>query len=142
MVRYGIVTQRFLWASGRDQLVLPDNRQLVREEVAALVSLYFPASAVEQALAVSYCESAWWTGAWNLDGEDSRGVFQLNVEPAAHPELREWNLGDPQINCYFAGQLFNNEGWAPWSCARDLGFASARMIHGGGWKKLTYRGEH
>lgn len=142
MERYGIVTQRFLWARGEAPVVLPDNRRLVRAEVLALVSLYFPPYSIEQALNVSYCESNWWTGAWNLDGEDSRGLFQLNVDPAAHPELLMWNLGDPQINCYFAGEILKNEGWAPWSCARDLGYTSARVTRGEGWKELTYRGEH
>jgi Lysozyme like domain len=99
----------------------PDARVLTADEMRGLCTIYFPASEVDHALAVSQCESGWNTGAWATSGEDSRGLFQINVGPGAHPELAQYNLFDAQINAYFAGQIFKSSGWGPWTCAHRLG---------------------
>lgn len=98
------------------------TRQLVRAEVAALASCYWPAGEVVNAVAVADLESVLWTSAWNRDGEDSRGIWQVNVGPGAHPELAIWNLFDPQINAYFAHQIWRASGWRAWyNSAKALG---------------------
>lgn len=97
----------------------PDNRLLVAAESEGLVAIYWPFEQRYNAWLVANCESGWWTGAHADVGEDSRGVFQLNV--LAHPELAAWNLYDPQINAYFAYQLWQQQGWSPWTCAAILG---------------------
>lgn len=100
----------------------PDNRQLTPAEVAGLAALYFPADQIANAVAIARCESGFWTGAWATDGEDSRGLWQINVAAGAHPELAHYNLFDPQINSYFAYQIYSEAGgWSPWSCAKTLG---------------------
>ena len=90
------------------------DRLLQRYEVALLAALYFPFGEVEHAIAVAFRESGFRTGAHNTSGEDSRGLMQINVGPGAHPQLAAWNLFDPQVNMYFAGQLFREQGWRPW----------------------------
>jgi hypothetical protein len=98
----------------------PDHRVLTDHEVRGLAGIYWPAVEVERALEVSRCESGLNTGAWATQGEDSRGLWQLNV--LAHPQLAAWNLFDPQINAYFAYHLWSVQGWGPWTCAHTLGY--------------------
>jgi len=98
---------------------LPDNRRLLDFEVRGLAAIYWPPEELDNALNIARCESGLWTGAWARQGEDSRGLWQLNVW--AHPTFAMYNLGDPQINAYFAYQLWSNEGWEPWTCAHTLG---------------------
>jgi hypothetical protein len=100
-------------------LWLPDNRQLEGYEIAGLARIYWPWKEIANVAAVSFCESEWWTGAHATVGEDSRGLLQLNV--FAHPSYGRYNLGDPQINFYFAFQLWSEQGWRPWTCAHELG---------------------
>jgi hypothetical protein len=90
------------------------NRQLTEREVRAVASCYFPADQVENAVNVARLESGNWTGAWNLQGEDSRGLWQVNVGKGAHPELARWNLFDPTVCGYFAGQIWRSSGWRAW----------------------------
>jgi len=102
--------------------ILPiSNRQLLRIEVEALARLYWPEREVQNAVQIALQESGFWTGAANLDGEDSRGLWQINLE--AHPHLQTWNLFDPQINAYFAHVIWQEaEGWTPWlNAAKKLG---------------------
>jgi hypothetical protein len=89
-------------------------------EVRGLAVIYWPIANAAQALEVARCESGLWTGAWNSTGEDSRGLWQLNLK--AHPEFGTWNLFDPQINAYFAFHLWLAQGWGPWTCAHKLGY--------------------
>lgn len=42
--------------------------------------------------------------AWNRAGEDSRGLFQINLN--AHPEYTDLNLFDPQVNTEIAARDF------------------------------------
>lgn len=103
--------------------VLPlTPRTLRRAEVTALAMLYFPYPEVDNAVEVGYLESGWQTAAWNRNGEDSRGVWQINVDSRAHPELARFNLFDPQVNAYYAGLIWHSEGWQAWyNSAKRLG---------------------
>lgn len=103
----------------RGDLVGPDNRLLQDFEVYGLAALYWPASEAQHALDVARCESGLWTGAHATVGEDSRGLWQINVN--AWPAYGDWNLYDPQINAYFAATIWRALGWEPWTCAKKLG---------------------
>jgi len=95
--------------------VLPlTARTLRRCEVTALAVLYWPLEQADNAVEVAYLESGWRTHAWNNSGEDSRGLWQINVVPAAHPHLAAVNLFDPQVNAFYAHQLWSVSGWTPW----------------------------
>jgi len=97
-------------------------RRLRRSEVTALACLYFPLEEVDHAVDVAQIESEWHTAAWNHTGEDSRGLWQINVAPGAHPDLAVWNLFDPMLNAYFAAQIWRQSGWRAWyNAARILG---------------------
>lgn len=98
------------------------NRQLQEYEIRALAALYFPVEQVDNAVNVCRLESGFWTGAHNTNGEDSRGLWQINVGPGAHPELATYNLFDPQVNAYFAADIWRASGWQAWyNSARQLG---------------------
>lgn len=97
-------------------------RVLRRCEVSALAALYFPLEEIDNAVNIAELESGWNTGAWNTAGEDSRGLFQINVSPGAHPDLRRDNLWDPQVNSYYAAAIWRSSGWRAWyNSARRLG---------------------
>jgi Lysozyme like domain len=97
----------------------PNNRTLTVGEVVGLASMYWPTQELVHARQVAFCESGYQTGAWAYQNEDSRGLWQLNVE--AHPDFGEYDLFDPQINAYFAHKLWAAQGWHPWTCAHELG---------------------
>jgi len=96
------------------------DRRLRRCEVTALAALYFPIEEVDNAVDVAELESGWRTGAHNTRGEDSRGLWQINV--VAHPHLAIYNLFDPQCNAFFAARIWREAGgWRPWlNAARRL----------------------
>lgn len=90
------------------------RRILTPGEVLGLIIPLWPPSEWQNALQVCHSESGYDTGARNTNGEDSRGLFQLNVVPAANPDLARWNLYDPQLNAYWAAQMFRARRWRPW----------------------------
>lgn len=97
-------------------------RVLRRCEVMALAMLYWPLEEIDHAANVAYLESEYDTAAWNRDGEDSRGLWQINVWALAHPELARFNLWDPQVNAYYAAQIWRASGWRAWyNSAKRLG---------------------
>lgn len=97
-------------------------RTLQYYEVWALAALYWPGPQVKNAVEVANLESGFRSNAHNTNGEDSRGLWQINVGEGAHPELAEWNLFDVQVNAYFAGQIWRASGWAAWyNSAKALG---------------------
>ena len=73
------------------------------------------------------CESGGDPNAHNTAGEDSRGLMQINVGPGAHTQWASYNLFDPETNLRLAYQLWQSQGWAPWSCAYKIG-----LVNGGG----------
>jgi len=97
------------------------GRRLRRHEVTLLAAMYWPYDEIDNAVDVAYQESGWRTDAHNTDHEDSRGLWQINVE--AHPLLKDENLFDPQINAYWAYQIWKAaKNWSPWrNAARLLG---------------------
>ena len=97
-------------------------RTLRRCEVYAQASLYWPLEEIDNAVNVAYLESGFNTGAWNQSGEDSRGLWQINVASGAHPELQPANLFDPNLNAYHAHRIWLVAGWRAWlNSARQLG---------------------
>ena len=87
----------------------------------ALIAKYFPANQVQNAIAVMNGESGGDAAAHNTNGEDSRGLFQINVSPAANPDLAKYNLFDPETNIRIAAQMQKERGWQPWTAAQKLG---------------------
>src|SRR5262245_22794476 len=72
----------------------PSDRVLTEQEVSALAAKYWPANEVQNAVEVSRCESeGFHTGAHATHGEDSRGLWQINV--LAWTNLAQYNLYDP-----------------------------------------------
>lgn len=107
---------------GGDELVPRSGRTLQMYEVWALAALYWPGPEVHAAVQVAELESGFRTDAHNTAGEDSRGLWQINVSGAAHPQLAAWNLYDPQINAYFAAEIWRTAGWYAWyNSAKQLG---------------------
>lgn len=86
-------------------------------EVQNAIRAYFPQEEWENAAAISKCESGWNSRAWNQAGEDSRGLFQINVQ--AHPNAG--NMFDITENVAYASRLWRDQGWRPWACASLLG---------------------
>ena len=95
-------------------------RKLRRHEVTLLAAMYWPFREIDNAVDVAQLESGWSTAAHNQDGEDSRGLWQINVR--AHPNYAGMNLFDPQVNAWCAYQIWLDAGgWRPWlNAARKL----------------------
>ena len=98
-------------------------RQLRRHEVTLLAAMYWPYAEIDHAVDVAKLESSWNTDAHNQSGEDSRGLWQINVR--AHPTYGRLNLFDPQVNAWCAYQVWVAAGsWRPWlNAAKLLGLA-------------------
>jgi hypothetical protein len=91
--------------------------------VQTAISRHWPRHLWEAAARITECESGWRTDAHNPRGEDSRGLFQINVGPGAHPHLANENLYDPDVNAMYAFQIYQGrDSWQPWyNCAKMLG---------------------
>ena len=98
---------------------LPNNRQLTPAEVLGIATIYWGTAQAPNALKIAEAESGLWTGAWATWLEDSRGLWQINVN--AWPAYCQYALEDPQICAYFAYQIWKSQGWCPWSTAKALG---------------------
>jgi len=83
------------------------------------------------ALKICNCESGFNTQAHNTNGEDSRGLMQINVD--AHPYYANRNLFDPQINCNTAFEIFTQSGknFKAWTCANQLNLVNPTDIYFG-----------
>lgn len=99
------------------------RRTLTRSEIYGLVLPLWSYGEVDNAVEVCRLESGFDTGAHADKGEDSRGLFQVNVAPGASPELARFNLWDPQLNAWIAYWYFwRSRGWQPWyNSAKALG---------------------
>jgi hypothetical protein len=92
-----------------------------------LYSAGFKGIHLEAATKIAYCESSFNTNAHNTNGEDSRGLMQINVN--AHPEYSNINLFDPQLNANVAYEIFTESGnFQAWTCARQLGLINPMNI--------------
>lgn len=96
------------------------GRVLRRCEVTLLAALYWPCQEIDNAVNIAQLESGWNTAAHNQTHEDSRGLWQINVQ--AHPEAGTMNLFDPQVNAWWAHKIWKASGsWRPWlNSARKL----------------------
>jgi Lysozyme like domain len=56
--------------------------------------------------------------AHNDRGEDSRGLWQINVSSSANPDLKGMNLYDPATNAKAAMIIKQRQGWMAWSVFR------------------------
>lgn len=85
----------------------------------------FRGSHLDAAVEIAYCESGFNTAAHCLNcfgvSEDSRGLWQINVN--AHPQYKSVDLFDPQVNANAAYQIYLESGkdFSPWTCAHKLG---------------------
>lgn len=98
------------------------GRTLRPHEVYLLAAMYWPYEEISNAVAVAGLESSFRTDAHNTNGEDSRGIWQINVAQGAHPHLSAVNLFDPQVNAYYAYRIWQGSGWKAW-------YNSARQLH-------------
>jgi hypothetical protein len=95
------------------------NRQYSTDEVKALIRQMWPADSVDKALDVAWKESNYLSGADN--GICCLGVFQINYSShkrrlAARGLGRE-GLFDARVNIEIAVEIFNEQGWSPWTTA-------------------------
>jgi len=90
-------------------------------ELLVLIRKYFPENQWNNALRVAQAESGLNPNAHNQKGEDSRGLFQINVVPAANPKYKSVNLFDPETNVRAASELYKAAGWRLWTTAVQMG---------------------
>jgi hypothetical protein len=65
------------------------------------------------AVAIAFAESSGNPQAHNGNGEDSWGLWQINL--VAHPEFSSWDLTDPATNAKAAFILYSSSWFHPWS---------------------------
>ena len=74
----------------------------------------------DQAVRIAYCESKFIPTARSYAG--ARGVFQIMpVHSWRIARVKGKDLYDPKTNIKVARHIFDDQGWAPWSCARIVG---------------------
>ncbi len=96
-----------------------------------LIQKYFPREQWQNARRVMQAESGGDPRAHNTNGEDSRGLFQINVGPGANTQLAKYNLFDPETNVRLAAEKWQGEGWRPWTTAVQMGIAGGGGQPGG-----------
>ena len=101
-------------------------RDLIKQ---AAYNAGFRGSHLEAAVDIANCESQFNTNAHCLNcvpgvKEDSRGLWQINVN--AHPQYKNVNLFDAQVNANAAFQVYKeaNNTFKPWTCAKKLGLVN------------------
>lgn len=110
-------------------------RYLSDAAAADLVRRHF---AVNQdiALAIAMAESGLNLDAHNTSGEDSRGLWQINVAPDANPQYASWNLYDPDLNAQAAFEISSGGTyWCPWSVFEE----SCGIGHTGSYRSYLSR---
>ena len=77
----------------------------------------FRGNALVIAVAVALGESiGGYADAWNNEGEDSRGLWQINVAPNANPRYRDYDLTDPYVNAGVAYEMSRGgANFTPWT---------------------------
>lgn len=81
---------------------------------SAAVGAGFNGRGLVTAIAVALAESNGNPSAHNTNGEDSRGLWQINV--AAHPQYASYNLYDPLTNAQVAYAISSGgTSWTAWS---------------------------
>jgi hypothetical protein len=88
-----------------------------------LVTRYWGALADVGLAIISFEAPSGDPGAHNTSGEDSRGLFQINVAPGAHPQWASLDLFDPETNVAKSVEVWNSQGpfaWSVWPRAATL----------------------
>jgi hypothetical protein len=95
------------------------SRQYSADEVKALIRQMWPTDSVEKALDVAWKESNYLARADN--GICCLGVFQINYgshkRRLAARGLGREGLFDARVNIEIAIEIFNEQGWSPWTTA-------------------------
>lgn len=92
------------------------GRKLTAREIAKYAyDAGFRGEALITAVAIAMAESGGFTGAHNPEGEDSRGLWQINVAPNVRPN--KWgDLSDPVINARAAFEVSGGgTNFKPWT---------------------------
>lgn len=102
------------------------NKEEYNVDPMRWIKQYFPASEWTRAYNVMMGESG---GKWYAVGDDypikgqtipSVGLFQIRTLPG-RPDKEI--LMNPEENVKYAAQLWKDQGWSPWTVARELGYA-------------------
>jgi hypothetical protein len=101
------------------------------DSLMMLIQRYFPRSQWENAYRVAMAESTGDPNAHATKGEDSRGLFQINVGPGANTQYRSANLYDPETNVRTAAELWKQYGWGIWTTAVQMGISDDASDTGG-----------
>jgi cell wall-associated NlpC family hydrolase len=107
-----------------------DMATLSAEEIYryAVLAGFTPDQAVTMT-AIALAESSGRTEAHNPNGEDSRGLWQINYE--VHPEFDGWDLYDPLTNARAAYSVsLNGSDISPWTTAHGIGNAAYLRYQG------------
>ncbi len=92
-------------------------RRYTADEVIGMIQAVWPADSVDKALEVARLESGYRN--WAYNGSCCYGVFQIHY--GSHKRrLAARGLGldglyDPKVNIAIALEIFNEQGWRPWS---------------------------
>ena len=90
--------------------------------VQAVIREHFDRDQWDNAAGVAECESSFVPTAHNTNGEDSRGLWQINIGPGANTDMASWDLFDPFVNGRAAAIILKRQGWRAWfHCARRNG---------------------
>ena len=90
--------------------------------IQSLIRTTWPREAWENAARLCECESSFNPRAHNSSGEDSRGLWQINIGPGANTDMAELDLFDPLVNAEAAYIVWKRHGWRAWAiCARLMG---------------------
>lgn len=88
--------------------------RLSADQIAQVASAAgFSGGDLTTAVAIAFAESSGNPQAHNGNGEDSWGLWQINLH--AHPEFSSWDLTDPATNARVAFLLYSSSGFRPWS---------------------------
>jgi len=108
-------------------------------QLARLVQRHFVGLPRQRiAFAIALAESCGGhSDAWNCTGEDSRGLWQINVAPGANSDLLALgNLFNSEVNARAARIVHDrNGGWCPWSVYEE--FCSSQ--HTGAYRNFLPR---
>lgn len=80
-----------------------------------IIQQTWPEAAWEHAATIASGESGFDPGAHNTNGEDSRGIWQINVVPQANADLLYLgDMFDPNVNARAAFIVWQRQGWVAW----------------------------
>ncbi|MGD9795453.1 MAG: hypothetical protein AB7V43_18470 [Acidimicrobiia bacterium] len=103
------------------------------QEVVDAISAHFPPSQVENALAVTYCESRWLTNERTAGANKPNvGIFQINRVHRKRLLAEGYTWDDIRLNldtnAKVAADLWRTQGWRPWTCKKALPTSMRRTM--------------